>query len=128
VLHLPLGLPGFAGARDFVLLDHRPGSVFRWLQSLDLPDLAFVVIDPCEFFADFPLPLVRRGLAQAGVDGDEDIAVLSICTIPPAPEEPTTNLLAPIAIGVTSRRGAQIVLHDSGFQPREPFLARGAGR
>jgi hypothetical protein len=32
------------------------------------------------------------------------------------------NLLAPLVMGVTSRRGKQVVLHDSPFHTRHPLV------
>ncbi|TPV95508.1 MAG: flagellar assembly protein FliW [Myxococcales bacterium FL481] len=119
---MPLGIPGFVQAQEFFLLDHRPGSMFRWLQCVNLPELAFVVVDPLTAIPDYPVDLVRRSVNFLDLDPDEDMIVLAICTVPPAPEPPTLNLLAPIGIGLTSRRGAQVVLHETGFGPREEFL------
>jgi flagellar assembly factor FliW len=122
VITLPMGLPGFPAAKTFVLLDHKPGSVFRWLQALEIPELAFVVIDPLAWKPEFPLDAVRRSASIAGIDPDEELVVLVVCTVPPPPDEPTANFLAPIGIGRESRRGAQVVLHDSGMISTEPFL------
>jgi len=106
-----------------VLVDHRPGSVFRWLQAADIPALAFVVVDPVSFIPDYPVEQVRRAIAFCELEDDEEIAVLAICSVPPAPDEPTANFLAPLGIGLRSRRGAQIVLHDCGFDTRMAFLS-----
>jgi len=106
------------------LLDHRPGSAFRWLQSLQRPDLAFVVIDPLEFRPDYPLAAVRRALGFLGLDDDEPLVVVTICTVPPAPARPTANFMAPIGIGLRHRRGAQVVLHESGYGSQDEFLER----
>lgn len=122
IIQLPLGIPGFDQARSFVLLDHRPGSIFHWLQSVDLPELAFVVIDPLGVDADYPVDNVHRGLTFLRLDPTEEVMLLVICTVPAAPSEPTANMLAPIGIGVQSRRGAQVVLHDTKYKARQPFL------
>ncbi len=116
-----MGLPGFPEAQTFVLIDHKPGSPFRWLQAFERPDLAFIVLDPLEVAPDFPLDLVRRSASFAGIDPDEELVVLVICTVTQT-EEPTANFLSPIGIGKNSRRGAQVVMHESGFGPTETFL------
>jgi flagellar assembly factor FliW len=117
-----MGLPGFEQATAFALLDHRPGSVFRWLQALDRPDLAFIVVDPLTLKPDLPLDAVRRSASFAGIDPDEELIVLAICTVPPPPDPPTANFLAPIGIGRRSRRGAQVALYFSNMGIAEPFL------
>ncbi len=122
VITMPLGIPGFAEAREFVLIDHKPGSMFRWLQSLDDAALAFVVIDPLMADPEFPVANVRSHLGFLDLDEDEEVVVVAICTIPPRPKTPTVNLLAPIGIGVNSRRAAQVVLHETTYDARAPFL------
>lgn len=116
-----MGMPGFPEAQTFVLIDHQPGSPFRWLQALERPDLAFIVIDPLEFAPDFPLDLVRRSASFAGIDPNEELVVLVICTVTQT-DEPTANFLSPIGIGKSSRRGAQVVVHESGFGSQQKFL------
>lgn len=105
-----------------MLVDHRPGSIFRWLQSIDQPDLAFVVIDPLTFVPDYPVALVRKAASFVGLDPDEPLLVLVICTVPPVPAPPTANFLAPLGIGQQTRRGAQVVLHETGYGSAETFL------
>lgn len=96
--------------------------MFRWLQAVEVPSLAFVVIDPTAFVGSYPVEQVRRAIAFCDLQDDEEIAVLAICSVPPAPADPTANFLAPIGIGLRSRRGAQVVLHDCGFDTRMAFL------
>lgn len=126
LIELPLGLPGFPEAHQFVLLDHRPDSVFRWLQCVTMPELAFVVIEPQMFDPSYPLEAVRKHVQFLRLEPDEEIGVLALCTVPPAPAPPTANFLAPIGIGMHSRRGAQILLHDSGYSSRDSFTERSA--
>ena len=121
---LPQGVPGFPECRDFILLDHQPVSLFRWLQSLDLPELAFVVIDPVRVVPDYPVERVRGLLAALGFTAADEAELLAICTFPAKPAEPTVNLMAPIAISPSTRLGAQLILHDASFGARETFLDR----
>ncbi len=83
-----------------------------------------MVVEPQAFHPDYPVDLVRRAVEFVGLEEGEELGVLAICTVPPAPGKPTANLLAPIGVGVTSRKGAQVVLHETGFGAREPFLDR----
>ena len=121
VITLPMGLPGFPEAETFVLIDGHGNTPFRWLQAFERPDLALIVIDPLDVAPDFPLDLVRRSASFAGIDPDEDLVVLVVCTVSQT-EEPTANFLSPIGIGKTSRRGAQVVVHEPGFGSQERFL------
>ncbi len=124
VIHLPLGLPGFPDATGFVLIEHRPGSRFRWLQAIAAPDVAFVVIDVAAFMPDYPFADVRHALGFCDLEPDEQLAVLAICFVPAAPQDPTANFKAPIGIGLRSRRGGQVLLHASGLEMQMPFHTR----
>lgn len=96
--------------------------MFRWLQSLEDRDLAFVVIDPCQVDAEYPIDLVRKHLGFLELEEGEDCVVLALCTIPPRPAKPTVNLLAPIGVGLQSKKGAQVLLHETKYEARTEFL------
>jgi flagellar assembly factor FliW len=115
VLHFPQGLIGFPKARRFVILDHRPGSPFKWMLCLEQPDLAFAVAEPAKMVPDYeaPLALAARTL---GTD-PADVALFVIVTIPPDPTAMTVNLMAPVVVDVRTRRSRQLVLEDGGCDP-----------
>jgi flagellar assembly factor FliW len=115
ILHLPQGLVGFPNNHRWVVLDHRPGSPFKWLLSIEDPDLAFAVANPGELVADYrpPIDLASRLL---GTDPAE-IALFVIVTIPPDPTRMTVNLMAPVVVDMHTRRARQIVLDDPGSPP-----------
>ena len=115
VLHFPQGLIGFPKARRFVILDHRPGSPFKWMLCLEQPDLAFAVAEPAKMVPDYeaPLALAARTL---GTD-PADVALFVIVTIPPDPTAMTVNLMAPVVVDVRTRRSRQLVLEDGRCDP-----------
>lgn len=49
LIKFPEGLLGFGGYKSFALIEEDEESVFKWLQSIDEVDLAFVVIPPSLF-------------------------------------------------------------------------------
>jgi flagellar assembly factor FliW len=117
ILHFPEGIIGFPDFKRVALLDHQPGSPFRWLQGVDQPALAFVVIDPLALVPDYPLDALREMIARE--DGrPKDIAVAAITTVPEPPAPITVNLAAPIVIDSDSRSGAQVILSDPRFKTR----------
>ena len=104
-LTFPEGLVGLDHLRHFTLVEDERVSPCRWLQSLDEPALAFLVVDPT---------LVSPGYAADLPHGDRWV----IITLRPQPEQSTANLLAPVVIDPHARTGRQIVLHDSGYSLR----------
>jgi flagellar assembly factor FliW len=111
VLTFPQGLIGFPEASRFVILEHRPGSPFRWMLSLDDPELGFAVANPGELVAGYepPLELACR-LLQAPA---EHVALFVIVTIPSDPSAMTVNLMAPVVVDTRTRAARQLVLEGS---------------
>ena len=119
VLELPDGIMGFPDCRRVVLMDHQPGSPFRWLQSVEVPALAFVVIDPLDLVPDYPLEKLKDILAdERKMPRPDNVVAAAITTVPPAPSPITANLTAPVVFDTDSRRGAQVILNDSRFKTR----------
>jgi flagellar assembly factor FliW len=133
-----LGFPNF---RRFVLIEHDTDSPFLWLQSLDVPELAFVVIEPHSFgLADYsfevPDSAVEK-LTGAGPNHAEasslpptlcldDLCILTIVTIPETnPAGITTNLMGPLLIHRHNQRALQLVLVDSPYATKTPLLYHG---
>jgi len=114
----PQGLPGFPQARRFCLVEPKPNSRFKLLQCTHQPNLAFIVTDPLGIDPSYPLPTVQSLAAHSGLEPDEPLAVAVIVTVPPAPRKMTANLMAPIAMGMRSRIGTQVILHDGPYQLR----------
>lgn len=121
VVTFPFGIPGFPTERQFCLMEVKPGSRFKLLQSIGRADLAFVVTDPLLEEPHYPLDLVRRLAAPIGLEPEELLGVAAIVTVPPPPATPTANLLAPLAMGLKSRLGVQVVLHETSYQMRHPI-------
>lgn len=109
-----LGLPGFPELRTFALLAAAPSGL-HWLQSVDDPTLAFLLIDPARLVPDFD----RRGMRA----GPEDL-VLAIVTLPSEQGAPATaNLQAPLLLDPATRTARQCILERSpwGFHHPVPF-------
>lgn len=115
ILEFPEGLVGFPDFRRFVLCDNRPGSAFKFMLSVDDPELAFAVVHPGDLVAGWVAPLER---AREEVDApDEDVAIFALVTIPEDPSAMTINLLAPLAVNLRTRAGRQLVLDDPALSP-----------
>jgi flagellar assembly factor FliW len=124
IITLPQGMVGFPDVRRYVVLDHRPGSPFKWMLAIDNPDLAFAVANPYELVQGYeaPLPLAARLL---GVE-PADVALFVLVTIPPDPTRMTVNLMAPVAVDLRTRIGRQIILDDPRCPPSHPVMIQPA--
>jgi flagellar assembly factor FliW len=122
VIHFPEGLLGFPHRRDYILLDHKEDSPFCWLQSMDEPDLAFVLINPFRFLSDYLQNLSPEENGLIRIEEGKETVVLNVVTILPGlAGKATVNLLGPLVIDVEARRGKQVVLANAGYSHRQPL-------
>lgn len=121
LLAFPQGVLGFETIQEYCLLEHKPGSPFHWLQATANPTLAFVVVDPFSFIADYELTISDADVSHLQLEGPEDVRILTIVTI--AGSEVSTNLVGPILLNHRLRLGRQIVLSDSRYCTRHALLS-----
>ena len=112
------GLLGFEHLKRFVHVEIDAEQPFGWLQSLEDPQVAFVVSNPALFFPDYKVELDPRELGDVRPGPNERLLVLGICTLAESPALVTMNLQGPVVINQASRRGKQLVLNHSGFGTR----------
>jgi flagellar assembly factor FliW len=122
-LYFPEGILGFPEQKGYVILEHKPGSPFCWLQSMERPDLAFVMVDPLFVKSDFLEGLSPSDLRLLETDNGDKKALFALVTIPPGrANQMTVNLLGPILIDLKTRRARQVILANSGYSHRHPFF------
>ncbi len=114
------GLPGFPDEKRYVLLPHREDSPFLWLQSIENPELAFLVINPFEINRDYSYEIPDDIQTELGITDAEDIQTLALVTIRNEEEPPsvTVNLLGPLVINVEKRTGVQLILDPKRYDVR----------
>ena len=111
----PMGILGFSRAQRFFVLDHREDSPFKWLQSTDEADLAFIISDPLYFKRDYHISVRERELNVIEPESADDLVVSVIMTVPSDPRHMTANLLAPVIFNMKNRKAMQYVLTTSKY-------------
>lgn len=124
VIEFPEGILGFTHLRQFVLLDDPNDEIFAWLQSCEVPQIAFPVLEPELFTQNYQVSLTKHDLESLGLKTQEKTRAFSIITIPDDPAKMTANLKAPVVINVEKRVARQIVLQDNNLAIREPILTK----
>jgi len=116
IVTLAEGLVGFPNLTRFLVLEHKPGSPFRWLQSVDEVATAFLVANPSHYVPNFELALPDAHVARLGLTPDTATLVFTTVTIPHGrPDDMTLNLAGPIVINLETRRGRQVVLENEAY-------------
>ena len=124
VIEFPNGLLGFPEHKRFALIQTGEENYFFWLQSVDEPNLAFVVADPAIFFKGYEVPLrdeTRQELRLGDEEGAERfLQVFVICN--KVGEWLTGNLLGPLVVNASNRLAQQVVLTEKKWTTRQPLL------
>ena len=123
-VHFPDGLLGFPEYKDYIILEHKPGSPFLWLQSLNMPDLAFVITNPFLIKNDYLKDLSSEEEALIKNDEEKEKMIFALVTIPQGKaENATINLIGPIVIDTGSRKARQVILADSDYSHCHPLIS-----
>lgn len=107
------GLYGFPEARKFLLIETDNAPDFRWLQSVERPDLAFLVTDPELFYPGYAELAGREHPVLRALAADYQL--LAIVTVDRATRGVSVNLAAPLAVHAGDRTGCQLILAREGL-------------
>lgn len=122
ILEMPEGLLGFSQCKQFVILEDPAQAPFQWLQSLDNPDLSFVLVDPLIIKPDYQIQVPREEVEILELADPRDARILVVVVVPQDTQKASANLKGPIVINPKNRRAKQIVLMDEKYPTRYPFL------
>ena len=124
VINFPHGLLGFPEHQRFALIQTGEENYFFWLQSVDEPNLAFVVADPGIFFKGYEVPLrdeTRQDLQLGDEEGAERaLQVFVICN--KVGDWLTGNLLGPLVVNAGNCLAQQVVLTEKKWTTRQPLI------
>jgi flagellar assembly factor FliW len=120
-IHFPFGILGFESLKNYVMLDATQ-QPFYWLQSTDVSEVAFVLIDPFLFRPDYQIDIPDEELEEIGITAPEDILVFAIVTIPGNYKEMTANLQGPIIVNKKERIARQAITSNPKWKVRHYIL------
>ena len=117
----PFGILGFENLKNYVLMDAKQ-QPFYWLQSLDVPEIAFVLINPFVFRPDYSIDVPPEEMEDIELQTSEDPLVFAIVTIPENQSKMTANLQGPIIINRQNKLGRQAISSNQKWKTRHPIL------
>ena len=114
LLVFPSGLVGLPQHTRYVVFDVENGSGYQWLQSLDDPTLAVVIVQVELINPDFKVEVPVENLADLELGSDDPVSISVIITIPKgSPDQATANLRAPLIVNLKNRKAKQVILQES---------------
>jgi flagellar assembly factor FliW len=125
VIKMPKGMPGFSENREYVLLDHDAIRPFHSYQSVDNPDLSFVIMDPFLVKHDYSVDIKSYLEEMAWEKEDEENLFLYVIinATDPDPKKITANLLGPLLINTKKNEGIQMVVTDRDYSHKHLVFA-----
>ena len=120
-LFFPFGILGFENLKNYVLIDAKQ-QPFYWLQSLDVTEIAFVLINPLIFRPDYSIDVPKEELEEIQLDNENDVLVFAIVTIPENQSNMTANLQGPIIINKKIKQGRQAISTNEKWGIRHHIL------
>ncbi len=123
------GIPGFENVRRFILIDSdEPDSPFKWLQGVDEPKPAFVIVDPFVIKKDYEVNLDDEVLKELQIKDASAVMIFCIVVVPEDIKKMTVNLQAPLIINSVNKTGRQLILDTDRYSVRHYILEELQGR
>ncbi len=107
VISFPAGLLGFPNIKRYVLLDYEDTPV-KWLQAVDDPGVAFIVMEPTLLVEDYAITLDEVMRQTLQLETEEDLAVLAIVRVEKG--KLLANFKGPLLFNSRIKIGLQAVL------------------
>ena len=126
VITLPMGLLGFEKVKHYTLLGSAEEAPFLWLQMVEDPNLAFLVVSPSVVMNSYQPDISDEEAAFLGLTDPQDALLFNIVTVHPDGAA-TVNLKGPVVVNRRTLIGKQIVpLNVANYSLQHPVTAEAA--
>ncbi|WP_027363356.1 flagellar assembly protein FliW [Desulfotruncus alcoholivorax] len=119
IITFPKGIPGFENLHQFIIIPVEGTEDIHWLQSVESPGIALMVIDPFKFVNGYACAIPEPDIAELELEAPGEALILTTITIPrDNPAQTTTNLVAPIVINTRLNLAKQVIMSGSPYQTK----------
>ncbi|MDD4050702.1 MAG: flagellar assembly protein FliW [candidate division Zixibacteria bacterium] len=125
VIRMTKPVLGFEQLKRYVIVETPDFEPFKWFQSVDDPQVAFVIVNPLLFFPDYTIEVNPREIDELRVDNVRDINTYAIVTIPQEYTRMTANLQGPILVNTRTNLAKQLVLVNSTYRIKHLLIPTG---
>lgn len=122
-IKFPKGILGFEHITEYALLNAKQWP-FYWLQAVDVPDLAFILIDPKIFMPEYTVDVDENDYREVFPEHaeTENMLIFAIVTIPEDQKKMSANLQGPVIINREKRIGKQFISTNPDWKTRHYIL------
>ena len=119
VIRCAEGIPAFESEHEFLVLplpSDENDSPYVFLQSVNTPELAFLMTNPFIFFPDYEFNLEDDVEKELGINSSDDVLIYTLITIPGGKiPDMTANLMAPLVINQKNFKAKQVILEKGKY-------------
>lgn len=115
IILLEKGLVGMPDLKRFVLMDFSDESVLHWLQSIEEPNIGFIVSDPTIFDPEYTITIDPETKKELKMDKDDEMVVMTIVSVKDKGSRVTGNLQGPLVVNATRHIGCQMILDPDSY-------------
>ena len=116
IVHFADGIPAFEDEHEFVIVPYDEESPYVFLQSLETPDLAFLMTVPFVFFPDYEFEIDDENQGKLDLTRQEDMLIYTLITVNNGKvQDMTANLMAPVVLNTANMQARQLVLDKSSY-------------
>jgi flagellar assembly factor FliW len=103
-------------------MERKEAAPFKWLQSVEDSNVAFVVMNPVELFPNYKLEIDERELEELNYTSSKDLITYVIVTVPQDETQASADLLGPLVINPKKRLAKQAVMSNSPYTTKHYLL------
>ncbi len=122
VITLSSPLLGFNHLNDFLLISNNESYPFLWFQSVEEPDVCFILVEGLTFFKDYAPVIPKRDLKVLSIENVESMNLFCIVVVTSELKNSTANLRAPLVINFENKLAKQVILEDDNYQIKTPLF------
>lgn len=122
IITLSAPILGFPDLNDFILISNEKSYPFLWFQSVQDPNICFILVEPDIFYPEFKPELNKREAKILGAEENAELKLFGIVVVPDQPKNATVNLRAPIVLNMEKKLAKQVILEDDKWQIKSPLF------
>lgn len=113
---------GFDKSKRFILKDVNENDFFKILQSVDEPEVGFIVISPFEVENNYEINLNNEVINTLKIKEANNVLLYSLVTLNSKIKDITVNLKAPIVININNKKAQQFIIDKEKYKIKHPLV------
>lgn len=116
IIHMAKPVLGFEELKEFCIVEGGNCEPFLWLQSVEEPSVAFIIVNPVFFCPNYKIEINPKEIEELQVENVKTVEIYAIVSIPSDPRKMSINLQGPILFNTDTRLAKQLILVNSSYK------------